>query len=177
MEQVNKTNFEEKNSALWFVLSTHWRQEKVALENLQRQGFEAYLPMHQQLVTPRGQPSRLVGLPVFPRYMFARVDQGAAGWRAVYSTRGVAGVLPSTSAASVVLARLVCDLQAKEERGFVQLHPQSMPCKWATGDKVSYGAFRDAVFQERVDDRRCVILVSLLGLSDSAQIVDLADLE
>lgn len=179
---MNKTSEAEQQNLeglgpLWFVLSTQWRQEKLALENLQRQAFDAYLPMHQAIVTPRGQPARVVALPLFPRYLFVRVDVSAYGWRSIYSTRGVQGVLPSTSAASTVLARLIGDLQAKEERGFVQLVPSALPCRWKAGDKVSYGAFREAIFHERVDDRRCMILVSLLGRDDSLQLVDLADLE
>lgn len=165
-----------EKGAQWFVLSTHWRQEKVALENLQRQGFEAYLPMHQAQVKPRGQPARVIALPLFPRYLFVAVDVMAAGWRAIYSTRGVSGVLPQTLGGSIALARLIRDLQAKEERGFVQLLPVAMPCRFAAGQRVSYGVIRDAIFGERVDERRCTILVSLLG-TDSVHIVDLADLE
>lgn len=180
MDQANKAEIEEKSGAarpLWFVLSTQWRQEKLALENLTRQGFEAYLPMHQAEVRPRGQPPRVIAMPLFPRYLFVSVDMQACGWRSIYSTRGVQGVLPSTRKASTVLGRLVADLQAKEERGFVQLVPSAMPCRFQAGDRVTYGAFRNAIFQERVDDRRCMILISLLGRDDSPQIVDLADLE
>jgi transcriptional antiterminator RfaH len=162
---------------MWFVCSTQWRQEKLALENLQRQSFEAYLPMHQTEVRPRGQPARVIAMPLFPRYLFVSVDVAACGWRAIYSTRGIQGVLPATRAASGVLGKLIADLQAKEEKGFVQLVPSAMACKFKPGDQVTYGAFRDAIFQERVDDRRCVILISLLGRDDSLQIVDLADLE
>lgn len=179
MDQTSeaKTNKTFGQGPTWFVLSTHWRQEKLALENLQRQGFEAYLPMHQVEVRPRGQPARVVPLPLFPRYMFVAADLATMGWRAIYSTRGVQGVLPSTSAASALLARLIADLQAQEVKGFLQLVPSAVACRWRPGDRVSYGVFREAIFQERIDDRRCTILVSLLGRDDSLQLVDLADLE
>lgn len=171
-------------SRTWFVVTTHWRQEKVALENLQRQRdratgaplFEAYLPMTKTLVRPRGQPERIVPLPFFPRYMFVGVDIEAPGWTALYSTRGVAGVLPSGKSATRVIERLVEDMRAVEELGFLKLSVDEMPCRWQPGDRVSYGAFRDAVFRERVDERRCRILVSVLGI-DSAHVVDLKDLE
>lgn len=166
----------------WFVVTTHWRQEKLALENLQRQKardgaplFMAYLPMHEQVVRPRGQPERIQALPFFPRYLFVNVDVGAPGWTAMYSTRGVAGVLPSGRAATRVLHRLVADLQRSEVSGFLKLSVDELPCRWRPGDRVAYGAIRDAMFCERVDERRCRILVSLLG-ADSSVVVDLADI-
>lgn len=165
----------------WFVVTTHWRQEKVALENLERQRdaqgralFEAYLPMHEQLVRPRGQPERVVSLPFFPRYLFVAVDVGQPRWTAMYSTRGVCGVIPSGRHATKVIERLVADMRASEEMGFLRLSVDEMPCPWKPGDKVSYGVFREAVFRERVDERRCRILVSILG-RDSDQVVDLAE--
>jgi transcriptional antiterminator RfaH len=182
MNQISKIKIEEKSQELgqdshrWFVLTTQWRQEKLALENLQRQRFDAYLPMHLKEVRPHGQPARVVSLPLFPRYLFCQVDLGVAGWRSIYSTRGVQGVLPCEAHGSKILARLIADIQAREVRGLVELTPAELPCSWKTGDRVSYGSFRDAIFCERVDERRCTILVSLLG-RDSRQIVDLADLE
>lgn len=166
----------------WFVVTTHWRQEKLALENLQRQKgrdgvalFEAYLPLHEQLVRPRGQPERVVSLPFFPRYLFVNVDVGAPGWTAMYSTRGVAGVLPSGKHATRVIERLVADMRREEVAGFLRLSVDELPCRWKPGDRVRYGAFREALFCERVDERRCRILVSVLG-SDSAHVVDLSDI-
>jgi transcriptional antiterminator RfaH len=160
----------------WFVLTTHWRQEKLALDNLRRQGFDAYLPMQQTLIRPRGQPERIVPLPFFPRYVFTKVDMGAPGWTAIYSTRGVVGVLPTGEAGTRVLGRLVADLRTREEAGFLKLLPGQLPCRWAAGDRVTYGAFVDALFVERVDERRCRILVSLLGV-DSQQVVDLTEIK
>jgi transcriptional antiterminator RfaH len=173
---------EVEDARRWFVVTTHWRQEKVALENLERQKdaqgrplFEAYLPMHEQLVRPRGQPERVVSLPFFPRYLFVAVDVGQPRWTAMYSTRGVCGVIPSGRHATKVIERLVADMRASEVLGFLRLSVDEMPCPWKPGDKVSYGVFRDVLFCERVDERRCRILVSVLGV-DSAQVVDLHDL-
>lgn len=163
--------------ARWFLLQTHLRQEKLSIENLVRQGFEAYCPMHHQEVRPRGQPARILALPYFPRYVFARVDLGAAAWRGIYATRGVCGVLPSSDVGSKVLARLVGDLKAREEHGLLKLDPELMPCRWQPGARVAYAGYLEAIFQERVDGRRCRILVSGLLGRDSEQIVDLADLE
>jgi transcriptional antiterminator RfaH len=178
------------DDALWFVVQTHLRQEKLAVENLERQAdreekrwgcrvFEPYLPMWQEELRPKGQPPRTVGLPYFPRYLFVRIDMGVPGWTGVYSTRGVSGVLPSGRGVSRTIARLVADLRRMEDStGFIRVEPQAMPCKWREGDVVSYGAFTEAVFAARVDATRCRILVSGLFGRDSRLIeVDLADIE
>ncbi|HET6971729.1 MAG TPA: transcription termination/antitermination NusG family protein [Phenylobacterium sp.] len=163
------------DTARWFVCSTHGMQEKLALENLQRQGFEAYLPL--QLVTekPRGQPPRVVSRPYFPRYIFVRVNMSVCGWRAIYGTRGIVGVLPSGDHASATLARLIEDLKARELEGLLQVAPELAPCPWNAGDKVTYDVFRDVIFHTRVDARRAIILVKMLG-RESLKEVDLADL-
>lgn len=175
---------------LWFVVQTHLRQEKLAVENLERQAdreekrwgcrvFEPYCPMWLEEIRPKGQPPRTVATPYFQRYIFVRVELGVPAWRALYSTRGVSGVLQSGAGVSRTVERLVADLLAQEDaRGFIEIAPQAMPCRWREGDCVSYGAFREAVFAERVDATRCRILVSGLFGRDSRLIeVDLADIE
>lgn len=161
---------------MWFVLQTKWNKELVAVRNLRRDGFECYLPMHLREIRPRGQPARLQGLPLFPRYTFVSVDRGAPGWRTIYTTEGVSAVLPSCAKSSAVLAKLIADLQAAEDKGYVQLAPDLLPCPFKPGDKVTYGAFREAIFHERVDERRCLLLVSLLG-TDLVLTADVADIE
>lgn len=177
-------NLADVDTSRWFVCTTHWRQEKVALENLEQQKdadgaalFEAYLPMCQQLVRPRGQPERVVPLPFFPRYLFVRVDVGAPRWTKLYSTRGVCGVMPTGDHASRRTGRLVAELRRAEVEGFLRLSLDELPCRWQAGDVVSWGAFTRALFCERVDERRARIAISGLFGTDSFKVVDLSELE
>lgn len=163
------------STARWFVCTTHGMQEKLALENLQRQGFEAYLPLHLVEEKPKGQPARVVSRPYFPRYVFVRVDMSVASWRAIYGTRGIVGVIPTGEFATKVLARLIADLQAREAKGLLQVAPETLPCPWKPGDPVTYDVYRDAIFHQRLDARRAIILVKLLGRESFKQ-VDLSDL-
>lgn len=166
----------EAGDRRWFVLMTGWNKELLARENLLRQGIDSYCPMRLAEIRPRGRPAYMRGLPFFPRYLFVNVDMGVPGWRSIYGTRGVTGVLPSGDKASAILAKLVEDIRKEEVGGYVQLAPELLPCPWKPGDPVCYGAVRDAIFQERVDERRALILVSLLGRSD-LHLVDIAHLE
>lgn len=59
----------------WYLVHTKPKQEKYALENLQRQGYECYLPL---LLSERIRQGILMVTdePLFPRYLFIRLGQG-----------------------------------------------------------------------------------------------------
>jgi transcriptional antiterminator RfaH len=64
------------------------RNEELALTNLARQGFEAFLP--RRWVTRRRARGFRVSLePVFPRYLFVSLDLDVHRWRSINGTYGV----------------------------------------------------------------------------------------
>src|SRR3546814_1201162 len=86
-------------SQTWHVAYTKPRQERIALENLERQDFEAYLPMFKVFKKPRrgaaspqGQ-GMLAYEPMFPRYIFFRATRPEPSLGTLRSTRGVASVV------------------------------------------------------------------------------------
>jgi len=76
----------------WYTVYTKPRQEKVALENLQRQQYEVYLPLVciKKLIRKRWQEKIE---PLFPRYLFIFVDIDEDDTASIRSTRGVAGLV------------------------------------------------------------------------------------
>ena len=72
----------------WYVIHTKPRQEQRALENLQRQGFEAWLPMISLEKVRRGHLAQVVE-PMFSRYLFIRLDTVQTNWSPIRSTLGV----------------------------------------------------------------------------------------
>ena len=74
----------------WYLVHTKPRQEKCALDNLHRQGYECYLPtlpsekIRQGLLMVSDEP-------LFPRYLFIRLGHGdsAKSWAPIRSTKGV----------------------------------------------------------------------------------------
>ena len=74
----------------WYLVHAKPRQEKCALESLERQGYQCYLPtlpsekLRQGLLTVSDEP-------LFPRYLFIRLGQGdsAKSWAPIRSTKGV----------------------------------------------------------------------------------------
>jgi transcriptional antiterminator RfaH len=80
------------DTARWFVVHSKPREERRALEHLERQGYECYLPERPMQKTRQG---RIVvtSEPLFPRYLFIRLDDCSSNWLPIRSTRGVSRLL------------------------------------------------------------------------------------
>jgi transcription antitermination factor NusG len=164
----------------WVVVTTKTGQELVAKANLMGQvetfgeGFEVYLPMRLFENARRETCSR----PFLPGYLFAKVTALTTDWRALFSTRGVRGVLGVTSQRTLGLKDEVVErIRAREDAGFIRLglEADGAPKAFVRGQKVRWDDMIDGMFMERVDRNRGLILVSLFG-RDSPQLVDLRKL-
>ncbi|HEY5790780.1 MAG TPA: transcriptional activator RfaH, partial [Gammaproteobacteria bacterium] len=98
----------------WHLVHTKPRQEARAAENLGRQGYAVYLPLALALRRRRGKPERLVE-PLFPRYLFIRLEPGVDNWAPLRSTLGVSRVVRFTEEAAVVPDDLIAALRAHED--------------------------------------------------------------
>jgi transcriptional antiterminator RfaH len=59
----------------WYLIHTKIHQERVALESLESQGFECFLPIFRAEKLRRGE-LQMVQEALFPRYLFVRMDTG-----------------------------------------------------------------------------------------------------
>jgi transcriptional antiterminator RfaH len=76
----------------WHVIHTKVREECRALENLQNQGFEVFLPTCQVQKKQQGKV-KLATEPLFSRYLFIRLSDVSSNWFPIRPTRGVASLL------------------------------------------------------------------------------------
>ena len=76
----------------WHVIHTKAREEFRALENLQNQGFEVFLPTCQVQKKSQGK-IKLAIEPLFSRYLFIRLSDVCSNWLPIRSTRGVSQLL------------------------------------------------------------------------------------
>ncbi|RCS57438.1 transcription termination/antitermination NusG family protein [Parvibium lacunae] len=78
----------------WYVIYSKPKQERIALENLCRQGYEACCPLLTREKTQRG---KLVTVqePLFPRYLFVQLQASfsSKAWSPIRSTIGVVDLL------------------------------------------------------------------------------------
>ncbi len=103
----------------WHLIQTKVREEFRALENLQNQGFEVFLPTCQ-VEKKRQHAIKLATEPLFSRYLFIRLSDVTSNWFPIRSTRGVAQLLKfGRSADPVVIPDAIVDCLkqrcAKEE--------------------------------------------------------------
>ncbi len=78
----------------WFAATTLPRQEVVAAENLQAQAFEFLLP---RMRVSKRHARRVIETidPVFPGYIFVRMDPAVTAWRSINGTRGIGHLVMS----------------------------------------------------------------------------------
>jgi len=76
----------------WYLIYAKPRQEKTAVDNLLRQTYEVYFPQIQ--VTRNRNSVRKVTIePLFPRYLFIRLDAHTDNWAPIRSTLGVTALV------------------------------------------------------------------------------------
>jgi transcriptional antiterminator RfaH len=76
----------------WYLIQTKVREEFRALENLQNQGFEVFLPTCQ-VEKKRQHIIKIVTEPLFSRYLFIRLSDVTSNWFPIRSTKGVVQLL------------------------------------------------------------------------------------
>jgi transcriptional antiterminator RfaH len=80
----------------WFVLKLKSNSHHIAIKNLNRQGFETFLPLHN--ITSQ-KASRFISntQPLFPGYMFITFDRSENKWQKINSTYGVSRLITFSS--------------------------------------------------------------------------------
>ncbi len=148
----------------WFVANTRARSEARARLNLERQGFDVYLPQYLK-IRRHARRTDTVPTPLFPRYLFVGMDMEVARWRAVNSTIGVSQLVANGNEPVCVPEQIIQSIHAREDADGWVLMNKYLP--YRKGDKVHIngGPLTDQVgLFDCVDDReRVFILLDLLG--------------
>ena len=145
----------------WYLVHTKPRQEDIALANLERQGYECYLPQ-MRIERIRRRKAEVATEPMFPRYLFIRLDSSDQGksWSPIRSTLGVSQLVHFGARAARVDDTLV-DLLRQRERA---LPTEAM---FHSGDSVviADGPFAgiEAIYQTADAERRAFILLEILA--------------
>ena len=147
----------------WYAVHTHTRDEAKAMLHLRRQGFEVYLPQHLKR-RRHARRTDWVHAPLFPRYLFVRMDSGSVRWRAINSTIGVSYLVCNGERPSPVPPGVVEEIFARtDDDGMVQVSRN--PLKKGTPVQITDGTFCDHVglFECADDNERVFILLELMG--------------
>ncbi len=165
-DQVSEEDFEKDSVSSvqrsWFAIRTKPKQEMVARDQLQQQGFEVYLP----LVNTRISHARKVSWqprPFFVGYLFMCLSKDEQRWTSIRSTIGVLAPVSFGTFYPPVPDAAISMLQGRhDEQGFisVQMKPES-PFKAGEQVRLNDGSLKgfDAIFVEmRGEDRALVLL-------------------
>jgi transcriptional antiterminator RfaH len=155
----------------WFAVYAKPRQERVALEHLQRQGFKCFLPLAINPYQRRSAKNPRIE-PLFPRYLFlnAIADQQSLG--PVRSTRGVSNLVRFGAELAIVPERVINTINnsCDAETGLIRLAP--VPVNVGDNVKVFDGplAGLEGIFQERKGASRALLLMKLLGTESTVEV-------
>ena len=145
----------------WHLIHTKPRQEALALTNLSRQGFECYMPM-LRLQKIRQRKTAIVAEPMFPRYLFIRLDTSGTGqnWSPIRSTLGVNQLVRFGGQPAKVDGQLIDLIRSREQ----DRPPEPF---FSKGDNVTVadGPFAglEAIYQNTDAESRSMILLNILS--------------
>ena len=141
----------------WYVVHAKPRSEARALENLERQGFEVFLPMITLQKVRRARVANITE-PMFSRYLFLRATPGMQDLSVVRSTMGVSQLVRFGQVSAKVPHAWV-EAMRKEPTVQETLHQQ--------GDKVVLGEGMlkglEAIYMQPDGELRAMVLVELLS--------------
>ena len=103
----------------WYLIYTKPRQEKMAQENLERQGFVTYLPLTQQTRRRNGRYIKVIEA-YFPRYLFIRLNTDTDNWAPIRSTFGVSQMICFGGIPAVVPDELINTLKQNDDSNGIQ---------------------------------------------------------
>lgn len=147
----------------WHLVHTKPKQEKRALENLIRQGYQCYLPTLPSEKLRQGRLT-VADEPLFPRYLFIRLGQedSAKSWLPIRSTKGVSRLVSFGIHPAQVDDNLIELLRTQE--GLVQSEPERL---FSPGERVllinTPFAGIEGVYKMTDGERRVMVLIEMLS--------------
>ena len=146
----------------WFIAQIKPNSYRSAIQNLERQGFQTFLPKME--ITQRKENKFVVkNAYVFPGYMFVCFDPHSITWTKINSTYGVSKILTFNKTPSEISSDFILALKNRYE---INSNPTQKE-KLQKGDSIKFssGPFTDLIAKvESVDKKnRIWILLEAMG--------------
>ena len=147
----------------WYVVHCRVNSEQRAEINLERQDYEVWLPMYHK-TRRHARRVETVLRPLFPRYLFVRLDLASQPWRPILSTFGVHTIVSTAEGPLAIDDEIVQALRARAgAEGVFEIARSAIN----PGDQVRVqgGPMADleGIFQAELDADRVLILLKLMG--------------
>ena len=148
----------------WYAVHTHVNKESLSEINLIRQNFITYLPKYKKIIKHARKISTVVR-PLFPRYLFVKLDLVKQRWNLINSTYGVNVLITMEEKPVKILDKIINEIKSYDNSdGIANILPYA---SMTLGEEVNIidGLFsgRKAIFDGLTDDNRIKVLFNLLG--------------
>jgi transcriptional antiterminator RfaH len=147
---------------LWYAVHSRPKQEIRALENLQNQGFETWLPMITMEKLRRGRLAEVTE-PMFSRYLFIRLDTEQTNWAPIRSTLGVSRLVSFGNRPAPIADNLIQALRQMPDRPPERLLQAGQTVRMIDGPLKGL----EAVYQQADGELRAMVLVDLMSKQHS----------
>ena len=154
----------------WYLVQFKPNAHHMAVRNLNRQGFETFLPMQE---TTRRKATRFETIlkPLFPGYMFVGVDADSGPWRKINSTMGVSRLVSLDRRPRPLPVTLISGLMDRCDGSGKVIQPKAL----IAGDSVKLlsGPFANFIATvETIDaEQRIWVLMELMGQRTRLQVM------
>jgi transcriptional antiterminator RfaH len=149
----------------WYLIYTKPRQERTAKLNLDRQGYETYLPLKNERRRRQGGYVYSID-PMFSRYLFIHLNKVTDNWGPIRSTIGVTDIVRFAGQPTVVPDRLVNCIRANDNENGIQTTATQ---EFNGGNKVQIveGPMNgyEGIFVGKTGKERAIVLLDVLGKS------------
>ncbi|MGM0983308.1 MAG: transcription/translation regulatory transformer protein RfaH [Pseudomonadota bacterium] len=146
----------------WYVIQCKGGESFRATEHLANQGYEIFHPVLQVQKKRRGK-LEWVSEPLFPYYLFIRLDRLASNWRPIRSTRGVLKIVTFGLDRPVPVSDELIDTLLENGSGE---EDASVNVYFRAGEavEITEGPFKDlqAVFASHKGEERAIVLLNML---------------
>ena len=147
---------------LWYAVHSRPKQEIRALENLQNQGFETWLPMITVEKLRRGRLAEVTE-PMFSRYLFIRLDTEHTNWAPIRSTLGVSRLVSFGNRPAPIADDLIQALRQMPDRAPERLPQAGQAVRMIDGPLKGL----EAIYQQADGELRAMVLVDLMSKQHS----------
>ena len=154
----------KKQTSKWLLVYTKAKEEQRAKTNLENQGFQTFLPMIAFVKMNRSKATTVE--PMFPRYLFIKLNLEKDNWTLIKSTRGVSHIVVFGQRFAEIPDRVVAHLKSGADKN--DIFKQAIKRQeFEKGDTliIAQGVFKDkeATFLSKKSKERVRILLRFVN--------------
>ena len=139
----------------WYLIKTKPQQEAIATQNLTNQNFDVFFP--KAVIKNKTTP-------LFPGYLFIKLDDKTQNWTPIHSTKGVSNFVRFGLSFAKVPNQIINLIKIQQQQTIEKMIDL---CSHHRGDNIQIqtGIFKgqQAIFQNYNSNDRIIVLLKLIG--------------